>query len=358
MLEYLRYPPSDGGILGHYHVLVEPESLEKVDDIEVARALVLIVREPDYIRDYLVVFVVYLADELLDDVLKRYHSLGAAVLVGHDSKVYLRALHRAHCLAYELGIGDMRHFLNNAADIVLALDEHFEERFVGYDTDDIVEALLIDGQTRIHLAGESLLYLVDCVGDVDAYHLHARDKYLLDGYLVKFESTFYELALLLFNDAFFLYPQSDKEFTVVFSSAELERMAYDEKYAREKLSTVKTAVEMSDKINEQFGFERAWGTTDNSGTVLNKLTMSFDDDGKMTLFADLEKITEKQKERLEELKEKRTEEKKQEKKDVTVKRTTIQANSKEELLEKISELDWSKITEEKATQGMKFDITI
>ena len=80
-----------------------------------------------------------------------------------------------------------------------------------------------------------------------------------------------------------------------------------------KLSTVKTAVEMSDKINEQFGFERAWGTTDNSGTVLNKLTMSFDDDGKMTLFADLEKITEKQKERLEELKEKRAEEKKQEK---------------------------------------------
>lgn len=80
-------------------------------------------------------------------------------------------------------------------------------------------------------------------------------------------------------------------------------MASDEKYAREKLSTVKTAVEMSDKINEQFGFERAWGTTDNSGTVLNKLTMSFDDDGKMTLFADLEKITEKQKERLEELKE-------------------------------------------------------
>ena len=28
------------------------------------------------------------------------------------------------------------------------------------------------------------------------------------------------------------------------------------------------------------------------------------------------------------------------------------------ILEKISELDWSKITEEKATQGMKFDITI
>ena len=61
---------------------------------------------------------------------------------------------------------------------------------------------------------------------------------------------------------------------------------------------------------------------------------------------------------LEELKEKRAEEKQQEKKDLTVKRTTIQANSEEELIEKISELDWSKIAEEKATQGMKFDTTI
>ena len=59
-----------------------------------------------------------------------------------------------------------------------------------------------------------------------------------------------------------------------------------------------------------------------------------------------------------ELKEKRAEEKQQEKKDLTVKRTTIQANSEEELIEKISELDWSKIAEEKATQGMKFDTTI
>ena len=155
-----------------------------------------------------------------------------------------------------------------------------------------------------------------------------------------------------------LVDQSDKEFTVVFSSAELERMASDEKYAQEKLSMVKTAVVMSDKINEQFGFERAWGKTENNGTVLSKLTMSFDDSGKMTLFADLEKITEKQQEWLEELKEKRAEEKQQEKKDLTVKRTTIQANSEEELIEKISELDWSKIAEEKATQGMKFDTTI
>ncbi len=47
------------------------------------------------------------------------------------------------------------------------------------------------------------------------------------------------------------------------------------------------------------------GTTDNSGTVLNKLTMSFDDDGKMTLFLLIwRRLQKKQKERLEELKEK------------------------------------------------------
>lgn len=155
-----------------------------------------------------------------------------------------------------------------------------------------------------------------------------------------------------------LVKQSNKEFTVVFSSAELERMASDEKYAQEKLSAVNTAVRMSERINEEFGFERVWGKNNSTKTMLDKLTISFDDDGKMTLFADVEKITEKQRERLEKLKENRAEEKQQEKKEVAVKRTTIQANSEEELLKKISELDWSKISEEKSVEGMKFDITI
>ena len=56
--------------------------------------------------------------------------------------------------------------------------------------------------------------------------------------------------------------------------------------------------------------------------------------------------------------EKKEAKKKEQSKQIEVRKTTVQANSKEELLEKISELDWSKITEEKATQGMKFDITI
>ena len=69
------------------------------------------------------------------------------------------------------------------------------------------------------------------------------------------------------------------------------------------------------------------------------------------------KISEKQQERLEKLKEKKAEEKTEQKKEAErkseedgkkfpVKRTTIEASSEEELLEKILGIDWSKIGEE------------
>ena len=139
-----------------------------------------------------------------------------------------------------------------------------------------------------------------------------------------------------------LVKQSDKEFSVVFSSAELERMANDEKYASEKLGQVQTAVRMSDKINEQFGFERAWGKDAGNGLALSKMAVSFDDDGKMSIFAEFEKASEKQNERLEKIREKRTEEKKAaekraEKDNIKTQsqRVEIEADSVEELWEKI-----------------------
>lgn len=44
-----------------------------------------------------------------------------------------------------------------------------------------------------------------------------------------------------------------KEFSVIFSTEELEKMAADEKYAKEKINAMKGAVRMSGQINEQFG---------------------------------------------------------------------------------------------------------
>ena len=146
-----------------------------------------------------------------------------------------------------------------------------------------------------------------------------------------------------------LVKQSDKEFSVVFSSAELERMARDEKYAAEKMRRVQTVVHMTDRICQEFGYERAWGKDSNgeNNGIISKMAVSFDEDGKMSIFAELEKSSAKQRERLEELREKRAEDKKKEEKDKDaspVRRVEIFAESEDELFEKIKEIDWNSIS--------------
>ena len=109
---------------------------------------------------------------------------------------------------------------------------------------------------------------------------------------------------------------------------------------------------MTDEINAQFGFERAFGKTNDNAdadTKITKFGISFNSDGTTTFFAQLEKSSASQKEYLEKL---------QEKKDVTVKRTTIQANSKEELLDKIKNIDWDSIKPEENKIGGRFDFSI
>jgi len=166
-----------------------------------------------------------------------------------------------------------------------------------------------------------------------------------------------------------LLKQSNKEFSVIFSSAELERMASDEKYAQEKLHAVKTIVEMTDRINQQFGYERAWGK--NGTGIINKIAVSINDDGSVSILAELEKTLEKQKDYVaqikekhaeekmnaEELAEKRAKEKEAEvKKESEVKKMIVQASSEEELIEKIRNVDWSKATGEEL--GIRFDFSI
>ena len=166
-----------------------------------------------------------------------------------------------------------------------------------------------------------------------------------------------------------LLDKSDKEFSVIFSSSELERMASDEKYASEKMRRVNTIVNMTDKICEQFGYERAWGKGSENDTIINKLAVSINDDGSMSIFAELEKMSEKQKDYIEKLREKRSEEKKNSekseekkvnsyKKDDTssVKKVVVEASSEEELIEKIKNVDWNKVSGEKV--GARFDFSV
>lgn len=170
-----------------------------------------------------------------------------------------------------------------------------------------------------------------------------------------------------------LLNQSDKEYSVMFSSAELERMASDEDYAAEQMRKVQTIVDMSNRIFEQFDIERAWEEGATGDALLNKLAISVNDDGTMTILAEIERFSEKkeayikkfqdkrsEQEKIEEKLQERTEEKKvnpyKKDDDVSVKKTVIKATSEEDLIDKITNLNWDKVQGE--TVGAKFDFSI
>lgn len=157
-----------------------------------------------------------------------------------------------------------------------------------------------------------------------------------------------------------LVKNSNKEFSVIFSTEELERMAADEKYAKEKMNAVHGAVRMSQQINERFGFESAFGKGTENDVKMTKFGICFNDDGSVSYFAELEKSSQKQKQRIEQMREKRTEEKRAAAVvPVSVKRVMVEASSEEELIKKIGQIDWSetKIEKQQAT-GSRFDYSI
>ena len=163
--------------------------------------------------------------------------------------------------------------------------------------------------------------------------------------------------------------RSDKEFTVIFSKEEMEKMASNSKYYAEKMHSIQGALRMSEEINAQFGFERAFGKTTEIGNSIDsdmkitKFGISFNSDGSTSFFAQLEKTSENQKDYLEKIQEKKAAEKKEAKKkerstQVNIKRATVEANSKEELLDKIKNIEWDSIKPEDNKIGSRFDFSI
>lgn len=131
-----------------------------------------------------------------------------------------------------------------------------------------------------------------------------------------------------------LVKSSSKEFSVIFSTEELEKMAADEKYAEEKINAMKGAVRMSRQINEQFGFESAF---EENGVKMTKFGISFNADGTTSFFAELGK----QKERPDRS------------------RTIVQADSVEALLEEIRRVNRNTAYEGREPDaGRRFDYSI
>ena len=180
------------------------------------------------------------------------------------------------------------------------------------------------------------------------------------------------------DDAAGMFAGSTKEFSVAFTNEELEKMAEDEDYANEKLDSVKNAMDMSDRITKQLGL-------DDKDVSISKIGIAVNDDGSMSIFAELEKTSAKQRERIEQAREKRAEEqeaakekaaeeKAEERSEVSsqdsdriggrfgrndVLRTTVEAASEEDLLEKIAQIDWNKVGQEAPRQiGAQLDLTV
>ncbi|MCM1065550.1 MAG: DUF6033 family protein [Eubacterium sp.] len=149
-----------------------------------------------------------------------------------------------------------------------------------------------------------------------------------------------------------------KEFSVLFSSEELEKMASSEQCEKEYMDRIEGAVRMSGEINRQFGFGSAFGT---DGGEVTRMGISFNSDGTTSFFAELEKSSASQREHIEKAQEEKRAQKKEDAKkaDHNTKRTTVQADSMEELLEKIRRVDWNTVkTGNEPGTGRRFDISI
>lgn len=143
---------------------------------------------------------------------------------------------------------------------------------------------------------------------------------------------------------------SNKEYSVLFTTEELERMAEDDDYAQKVMGNVGKAVDILKDLSEKdLG----------DGVEFSQLAVSFDSDGNMKLFAQLEKLSADQKERLEAAKEKRAEQQKADAQaekslddaepepvSILFKSADVEADTAEGLLAKIFGIDWDNIAEE------------
>lgn len=142
-----------------------------------------------------------------------------------------------------------------------------------------------------------------------------------------------------------------KEYSVLLDVEELEKMAKDDSLKNENMEKIENARNQLAYMRTQLG---------EAGEDVKKMGVTFGKDGTTTLFASLEKVSERQRERIEEAKEaKRTEKSSDSGYNSAynrVKRTTVQAQTTEELLEKIRNVDWNQVEEEKVpVTGSRFD---
>ena len=134
--------------------------------------------------------------------------------------------------------------------------------------------------------------------------------------------------------------KAGKEFSVILTVEELEKMASDEKYEKEYMEKVQGARRMSEQVNKEYGFTSVFGEAAGR-TKVNKIGISINEDGTTTFFAELEKAGQQQRERIESAREEKLAERKKQAGQTMM----VQADSIEELVEQIKKVNWDKVTE-------------
>ncbi|MBQ6814110.1 MAG: hypothetical protein IJP13_01065 [Lachnospiraceae bacterium] len=162
-----------------------------------------------------------------------------------------------------------------------------------------------------------------------------------------------------------------KEYSVLIEPELLEKMAADEAVKDKYLGILDDATGKLTEMKEQLG---------DDADIVKRMGVSIDADGKVSYFAELEKIGERQRERIEQAKEDKAAQKKEDKKKAEEarkeketseisgeekymkrgpKKTLVQAESIEELLEMIRNTDWNKVKEDNLEQtGTRVDFSI
>ena len=157
-----------------------------------------------------------------------------------------------------------------------------------------------------------------------------------------------------------------KEYSVLIEPELLEKMAADEATKEKYLGIIDEATGNIKSMREQL--------SDDETKEVKSIGMSIDANGKVTYFATLEKMNDRQRERIEKAREEKKEEKaeaakkeaeakKLEKADNPYKEprkvTTLKADTTEELLELIRNLNWDEVkAEQQVNAGMRFDYTV
>ena len=157
-----------------------------------------------------------------------------------------------------------------------------------------------------------------------------------------------------------------KEYSVLIDPQSLEEMAADEATKNKYLGILDDATAQVGQLKEQLG--------DEAENVTN-IGFSIGKDGTVSFFASLEKMSEKQKERIENSRENRKAQAKEEEKKAHkeklenkdenhwsqngVKKVSLQAGSIEELAEKIKNIDWNAVSLlEKTPAGNRIDYVV